>query len=94
MPAKTDKRVGPHKNAWCMFHQAFGHPIRNCFALGHQLDELVKNGFLKDYLMDSHGAQTLTASGGDQGHVHGEIHTIAGGFSGGGCIASQQKKYA
>jgi len=26
--------------------------------------------------------------------VHGEIHTIAGGFSGGGCTASQRKKYA
>ena len=26
--------------------------------------------------------------------THGEIHTIAGGFSGGGCTASQRKKYA
>jgi len=26
--------------------------------------------------------------------VHGEIHTISGGFSGGGCTASQRKKYA
>jgi len=34
---------------------------------------------------------------GDQGHeipVHGEINTISGGFSGGGCTASQRKKYA
>jgi len=80
MPAKTDKGLGPNKNAWCEFHQAFGHLIRNCLALGHQLDELVKNVFLKDYLMESQGAQTLTAPGGDQGHemlVHGEIHTIS-----------------
>jgi len=26
--------------------------------------------------------------------VHGEVHTIAGGFSGGGCTASQRKRYA
>jgi len=26
--------------------------------------------------------------------VHGEIHTISGGFSGGRCTASQRKKYA
>jgi len=26
--------------------------------------------------------------------VHGEIHTISGGFSGGGCTVSQRKKYA
>jgi len=40
--------------------------------------------------MESQGAQTLTAPGGDQGHempVHGEIHTISGGFSGGGCTS-------
>ena len=35
MPPKTDKKLGPHKEAWCEFHQAFGHPIRNCLALGH-----------------------------------------------------------
>ena len=37
------------------------------------------------------------APAGDQGHevpIHGEISTIAGGFSGGGCTASQRKKYA
>jgi len=48
VPPKTDKRLGPNKNVWCEFHQAFGHPIRNCLALGHQLDELVKNGLLRD----------------------------------------------
>jgi len=65
--------------------------------LGHQLDELVKNGFLKDYLVESQGGQNLTALGEDQGHeipVHGEIHTIVGGFLGGWCTASQWKKYA
>jgi len=35
IPAKTDKNLGPNKNAWCEFHQAFGNPIRNCLALGH-----------------------------------------------------------
>ncbi|XP_068498458.1 uncharacterized protein [Phaseolus vulgaris] len=87
MPAKSDKKLGPNKNAWCEFHQAFGHPIRNCLALGHQLDELVKSSFLNDYLAESQGALNSTTSGEDQGHeipVHGEVHTIAGGFSGGG----------
>jgi len=50
VPAKSDKKLGPNKNVWCEFHQAFGHPIRNCLVLGHQLDELVKNSFLNDYL--------------------------------------------
>jgi len=97
MPPKTDKRLGPSKNAWCEFHQKYNHPIRNYLYIGHQLDELVKIGFLKDYLQESQGVQTLAAPGGDQGHemsVHCEIHTISGGFSGGGCTASQWKRYA
>jgi len=47
---KADKRLGPSKDTWCEFHQAFGHGLRNCLALGFQLDELVRNDFLKEYL--------------------------------------------
>ncbi|XP_068475063.1 uncharacterized protein [Phaseolus vulgaris] len=75
--------MGPNKNAWCEFHQANGHHIRNCLALAHQLDELVKSGFLKDYLQEETDGQTLVATGVDQGHevpIHGEVNTISGGF--------------
>jgi len=95
MPPKTDRKMGPNKNAWCEFHQAYGQPIRHCLA--HQLDELVKNGFLKDYLQEPHEDQALVAAGIDQGHkvhIHGEINTISEGFLEGGCAASQRKKYA
>jgi len=40
VPAKTDRKMGPNKNAWCEFHQVNGHHIRNCLALAHQLDKL------------------------------------------------------
>ena len=43
----------------------------------------------------SSGSQPTSSEG--QQHevpIHCEIHTIAGGFSGGGCTASQRKKYA
>ncbi|XP_068478292.1 uncharacterized protein [Phaseolus vulgaris] len=99
-PVKSDKVLGPHKESWCEFHEAFGHHINNCLALGYQLDELVKNGFLKDYLVEK---QTGQSSGSQperserQQHevpIHDEVHTIVGGFSGGGCTASQRKRYA
>jgi len=96
-PPKTDKRLGPNKNAWPEFHQTFGHSLRNCLALGFQLDELVRSDFLKDCLQEPQGDLTTAAPTGDQGHevpIHGEIRTIARGFSGGGCTASQRKKYA
>ena len=78
------------------FHQAFEHHINNCLALGHQLDGLVKSGFLKDYLAGSSTAAALTVPEEDQAHempIHGQVHTISGGISGGGGIASQRKRY-
>ena len=88
--------VKSHKESWCEFHEAFEHHINNCLTLGYQLAELVKNGFLKDYLAGSTtNTSTATLEEG-QSHempTHGEIHTISGGFSGGGPTTSQRKKY-
>jgi len=95
-PVKSDKVLVPHKKSWCEFHEAFRHHINNCLALGYQLDELVKNGFLKDYLVGS--TATPVAATPEEGQAyevptHEEVHTISGGFSGGGPTASQRKKY-
>ena len=57
-PVKPDKVLGPCKESWCEFHEAFGHHINNCLALGYQLDELVKNGFLKEYLLEKQAGQS------------------------------------
>jgi len=95
-PVKSDKVLGPHKDSWCEFHEAFGHRINNCLALGYQLDEPLKNGFLKDYLVGSTTTTTLAIPEEGQAHeipTHGEVHTISDGFSGGGPTASQCKKY-
>jgi len=95
-----DKVLGPKPDAWCEFHQSFGHTVDSCLALGYQLDDLVKSYFLNDYLLDRRtgGASSSQPAGGEaQQHempTHGEINTIAGGFSGGGCTASHRKKYA
>ena len=84
---KSDKILRPHKESWCECHEAFGHHINNCLVLGYQLDELVKKGFLKDYLTGSTVTPDAATPEEDQAHqvpVHGEVHTISGGFSGGG----------
>ncbi|XP_068503756.1 uncharacterized protein [Phaseolus vulgaris] len=96
-PEKTNKVLGRKKNVWCEFHQAYGHSLHTCLALGHQLAELVKSGFLSDYLRETQGDRTLRPPTEDPQHevpMHGEVHMIAGGFSGGGCTASQRKRYA
>jgi len=95
-PVKSHKVLGPHNESWCEFHEAFGHYINNCLALGYQLDELVKNRFLKDYLAGSTATPVTATPKEGQAHevpTHGEVHTISGGFSGGGRTASQRKKY-
>jgi len=96
-PAKTDKVLGPRKDSWCEFHEAFDHHIDNCLSLGYQLDELARSGFLKDYVAEPAATAALPAPTEEQAHempVLGEVHTIAGGFSGRGPTASQRKKYA
>ncbi|XP_068498338.1 uncharacterized protein [Phaseolus vulgaris] len=93
---KADKVLGRKKNEWCEFHQAFGHTLHSCLALGHQLAELVKSGFLADYMREPQGDRGSGSQAGEQQHevpVHGEVQTIAGGFSGGGCTASQRRRY-
>ena len=75
-PAKSDKILGPHKESWCEFHEAFGHHINNCLALGYQLDELVKNDFLKDYLAGPTTTTVPATPEEGQAHempVHGEV---------------------
>ena len=99
-PTKTDKILGPRKGSWCEFHEAFGHNLDNCLSLGYQLDELVRSGFLKDYVAEPAATAALPATMEGQAQeahempVLGEVHTIAGGFSDGGPITSQRKKYA
>jgi len=76
-PVKSVKVLGPHKESWCEFHESFAHHINNCLALGYQLDELVKNGFLKDYLAGSTTTTATTTPEEGQAHempTHGEVH--------------------
>ena len=97
-PTKTDKVLGPREDSLCEFHEAFGHHIDNCLSLSYQLDELVRTGFLKDYVAEPTTTTTLSPPQAEEpAHempMLGEVHTITGGFSGGGPTASQRKKYA
>ena len=80
-PPKSDKNLEPSKGTWCDFYNAFGHSVRNCIALGYQLPDLVKDGFLKEYLEKGQEASTMVTLTVDQGHevpIHGEVNTISG----------------
>ena len=68
VPEKIDKVLGRKKNEWCEFHQAFGHTLHSCLALGHLLAELVKSGFLADYLREAQGDRASGAQAGERQH--------------------------
>ena len=51
-------KMGPKPDTWCEFHKSFGYSINSCLALGYQLAELVKCGFLKDYFLEKQADQS------------------------------------
>ena len=68
-----------------------------CIALSYQLANLVKVGFLKEYLEVNQEEPKGEATTMDQTHetpIHGDLNTIARGFSRGGNLASKSKRYA
>ncbi|XP_068486676.1 uncharacterized protein [Phaseolus vulgaris] len=70
-------------------------PPRHDFVV--ELKDLIAIPNIAERLKEKQGVEDVAVRRGGQRHevpVHGEIHTIAGGFSGGGCIASQRKRYA
>jgi len=54
-PYKSERNLGPRKDAWCEFNKGFGHHVEQCITLGHQLAGLVKDRFLKKYLEGNQG---------------------------------------
>ena len=92
-PQKIDRFMGTQRDAWYELYRAFGHNVERCIALSFQLASLVKEGFLKEYLEPSQEEPKGEATIKDQTHetlVHRDLNTIAGGFSGGGSLASKQ----
>jgi len=71
--------------------------MERCIALGHELDDLVKDGFLKEYLKDSQEepqGEVVLREPVHETPIHGELNTIFKGFSRGGSSATKCKWYA
>ncbi|XP_020237837.1 uncharacterized protein LOC109817053 [Cajanus cajan] len=51
----TDRQLGPHKTDWCEFHRTHGHKTENCFVLGRQIERLIKEGRLKEFIAGKQG---------------------------------------
>jgi len=96
-PQKTDRFLGSRRDIWCDFHRAYGHGIKRCITLSYQLANLVKEGFVTEYLevsQEGSKAKTISSEQKHEASVLGELTTIAGGFYGGGSSTSKRKRYA
>ncbi|XP_056695055.1 uncharacterized protein [Spinacia oleracea] len=41
-----------NKNKWCEFHDDFGHTTEECNSLKDNIEDLIRRGYLKSYLLD------------------------------------------
>ena len=94
---QRDRFLGLRRDTWCAFHTTYGHDFEWCIAISYQLANLVKDGFLKEYLELSQEESKGETTSMEQTHetlIHGNLNTIAVGFSGGGNSTSKNKRYA
>ncbi|XP_057425792.1 uncharacterized protein LOC130719171 [Lotus japonicus] len=95
------------KTKWCEYHRISGHTTDDCFTLKKEIDKLLKAGCMKQLegRSDSNEAGTSTKRTEDgkeimnedrgkqaEGTAKGRIHSIFGGFRGGGTTNSARKR--
>ncbi|RDX78518.1 hypothetical protein CR513_41196, partial [Mucuna pruriens] len=56
--ATRGKQLGKNRREWCDFHRAVGHSTEECWTLGAQLEGLVQQGCLRQYVARSGGEKT------------------------------------
>ncbi|KAJ1381764.1 hypothetical protein SESBI_44834 [Sesbania bispinosa] len=62
-PPPTRGAKGPYKDRWCEFHKVKGHDTEECWDLMNQIERLIKDGYLKRYVV-GRGRQEFSRQGG------------------------------
>ncbi|GFS40591.1 hypothetical protein Acr_00g0069450 [Actinidia rufa] len=89
---KTDPQKR-NRNKYCEFHLDHGHNTEDCFQLKEQIDDLIKRGYLRKYVVTRPSPNSPDRRYGDNRPTAGDIQTIHGGFGSGGCSTSSRKKH-
>ncbi|XP_024626580.1 uncharacterized protein [Medicago truncatula] len=89
------KYMGLNKDAWCKYHQVLGHDTDECVHLKKEIEKLIQNGKLRGCTKNNEDRRrpeaTLDKPAAEPKHT---LHTISGGFAGGGESGKSRKKYA
>ena len=73
-----------NKSKYCCFHHCHGHDTDECYNLKQQIEVLIKQGKLKNFLGRGHKDEKQPMKGKVEELVHppfGEIKIIVGGMS-------------
>ncbi|XP_057446220.1 uncharacterized protein LOC130738281 [Lotus japonicus] len=96
------------KTKWCEYHRISGHSTDDCFTLRKEIEKFIKAGCMKQLEGRNHseeaGPSTKRTKDGKEienegqnrqpeGKAKGRIHSIFGGFRGGGTTNSARKRY-
>ncbi|XP_039687900.1 uncharacterized protein [Medicago truncatula] len=89
------KYMGLNKDAWCKYHQVLGHGTNDCIHLKREIEKLIQSGKLRGYTKNADDRRrpesTQDKPALEPKHT---LHTISGGFAGGGESGKLRKKYA
>ena len=70
------------RNKYCRFHRDHGHDMDECFDLKQQIENLIKQGKLRNFLGQNHKDEKLKAKVEESSRpLLGEIRMIIGGGS-------------
>lgn len=77
---------------YCQFHREIGHDTSRCYALKNEIEDLIRKGYLKNFVKDTRGYQkrdqTLQSEEGP------EVQMIYGGPSVAGELNRSRNRYA
>ncbi|XP_039687770.1 uncharacterized protein [Medicago truncatula] len=91
-PFSRARVMGQDKDAWCKYHLVQGHNTDDCVHLKREIEKLLLSGKLRGYAKERrHNERQEDKPNPEQKHT---LHTISGGFAGGGESSNSMKKYA
>jgi len=106
-PLSNATMIVSNPKGWCKYHKINGHTTNDCIHLKREIERLVQNGQLRDYIKrnqdedrDLRGRTSEVRGTKDKDHEPNKntqeqhtINTIAVGFAGGGESSSSWKRY-
>ncbi|XP_024630533.1 uncharacterized protein [Medicago truncatula] len=88
------KYMGLNGNSWCKYHLVLGHDTDECVHLKRDIEKLIQSGKLRGYAKNNEERHRPEEARDKPTAPKHTLHTISGGFAGGGESNHSRKRYA